>query len=138
MFLNEIKAVVAGEFISLIDCVDEHINTKDYKKVGILGTPNTLKYGLYSDLNTELVALNVNEQKKTEKLIRSVIANNYDGLEAELGRQIKILQSKRCEAVILACTELSLIADKFNNRVGIIDPLSLVVPRLFQDIMEEI
>ena len=77
------------------------------------------------------------KQKEIEKLIRQVIANDKNIDTQALTNQIEELQSMGCEAVILGCTELSVITDKLEIR-NTIDPLSIVVPHLFKDIMEEI
>ena len=134
---DEIADIIGVKPVSLIKCVAAYVQIKKYSKVGLLATSATIKANVYSDISAELVCLDKTKQKEIEKLIRQVIANDKNIDTQALTNQIEELQSMGCEAVILGCTELSVITDKLEIR-NTIDPLSIVVPHLFKDIMEEI
>jgi len=62
-------------------------------------------------------------------IIRQVIAGAAE--PSSLQPQINALLNKGCEAVILGCTELSVIA-QHETDLRLIDPIRLVVPQLLE------
>ena len=137
VLIDDIATILGKKPVSLIKVTKQHVKEGNYSRLGILGTPTTLKCGLYDSKDATLVSLSNSQQAQTEKLIREVIANDLADGVVKLQSQIDLLLSKGVEAVILGCTELSVVASELEPR-PLIDPLSIVVPYLFKDIMEEI
>ncbi|MFC1790678.1 aspartate/glutamate racemase family protein [Patescibacteria group bacterium] len=84
-----------------------------YKKVGLLGSPVTLRSGLYtkelSKKNIKLILPIETQRKVVDRIIRYVLAGESN--EADKEAYIEIITdliSRGAEGVILGCTELPL------------------------------
>lgn len=101
-----------------------------------MASPTSIKRRLFHDKLEEIsniVCLGKTEQSQTEELIRLVIANKAQEATGRLTAQLNRFN----EPVILGCTELSVIADTL-NLTNILDPLQLVVDRIFINRQAEI
>ena len=94
----------------------------NYTNVAILGSSSTVKSGLYhQSLPThDIIPINSDEQK----MLDAVIQGHYskETLPIELLTRFKSMVSRlkdlKCEALILACTELPLLLDD-NSFLGV-------------------
>ncbi len=113
VLLPALQAVSRVPFVSMIEEVANRVAEDGKKKVIILGTPSTIRYGLYQKaLEARGIGSVVPEPKHTdtlESVIRSVIAGTPGQTEAE--RLVAVADELRvqgAEGVILGCTELPL------------------------------
>ena len=123
--------MVGKPILSLIDTTRDEIVRQNIKNVALLATPTTISSRLFHDKlqsTTDIVCLDSIGQKKTEELIRHTIANKASSITNNLKEQIESFKAP----VILGCTELSVIADLLDLD-SLIDPLNLVVERIFND-----
>lgn len=132
MLLPELQEHCGAEFVSLIETTAQHVHRQGIKTVGLLASPTTLRTRLYTDrleaLGIAVVEPSIADRNMAESLIRAVISSRQVPLTA-LVPLIERLQEQGAEAVILGCTELSVIAaDK--SQTGLIDPLRLVAQAL--------
>lgn len=113
--------------LSLPGLASKHVEQLNLDEVGLLASPIAIQEGLFEG-NYKLVCLNAKGQAVTEKLIRAVVAGKIgDALDdfVEVFGRFSV-------PVILGCTELSVVNSKFGV-VNVIDPLDLVVQRIFHD-----
>lgn len=101
--------------------------------VGLLGTPATIRTGLYkkpcTELGIDVVVPTEAQMQKVELAIRAAIAG--ESLQSGTIAQVADTLLKRgAEVVILGCTELSLIMSATNTRL-IIDPMDCLVETIF-------
>jgi len=123
--------MVGKPILSLIDTTRDEIVRQTIKNVALLASPTTIKSRLFHDKlqsTTDIVCLDSIGQKKTEDLIRLTIANKASTITHNLKEQIETFKVP----VILGCTELSVIADLLDLD-SLIDPLNLVVEKIFND-----
>ncbi len=136
LLVDEIECKYQIKFISLIDAVTNSISKAGLKRVGLLGTPTTLRSKLYSlpldNAGVDLIVPTRKELECLEKVIRSVIANQSPSNTASLVNPIiSRMLADGAEKVVVGCTELSVILSGNKNQV-IIDPLEIVCNQLFK------
>ncbi len=101
-------------FPSLIDLVKMQIKNSRCQKIGILATPNTIKYQLYQDQHKKIFIPDLELQTILEENIRLIINSdykkiNYDVLSKEINKFIK---SNNLDALVLGCTEIPIFFSK--------------------------
>ncbi len=116
-------------------CVDQ-IKKDGVKEVYLLGTEGTIDSGIYQKaLEAEGVICSVPEQKEYVKLrdcIEAVKQNKY----TEDVRETFLDLTNRCETLILGCTELPILYEKYKDGVTcrkVYDPLLLGVKILKEE-----
>lgn len=114
ILLPALQKVSKKSFISMIDEVAEHVNKDTRTKIGLLGTPSTIKYGLYQKALAKYdISVVVPTQKQIltlEKVIRNVLAGEkYVSDQKKLRNIANSLVKHGAEGIILGCTELPLI-----------------------------
>lgn len=114
VLLEELQSVSKAPFVSMIDEVVSAVKKDKIKRVGILGTPSTLRGHLYEkkleEYKIEPIAAAKNTYSLLEKVIRNVIAGvNSKQDVASLVNLAVDLQKKGAGGIILGCTELPLV-----------------------------
>lgn len=117
VLLPDLQKVSKVPFISMIEEVVKQVNKDGMKKIGLLGTPSTIKYGLYQDaLKKYGISTEIPSQKQIimlERAIRNVLSGKILEVDAkQLEKIANNLKLKGAEAVILGCTELPLVFPK--------------------------
>ncbi len=114
LLIRELQKETSVPFVSMVDEMIKQVKKGGFKKIGLMGTPTTLRTGLYDmafeEAGIESVLPQQNQIDQLEKVIRSVIAGTNGKKEIEI--LVKIadsLVSKGAEAIILGCTELPLV-----------------------------
>lgn len=114
LLIDKLQSVSCAKFISMIDEVSLVV-AKDKKKiVGIMGTPSTVKSGLYQSklakYNIKSVIPASKELKTLEQVIRNVLRSKI--LKSDRERLFIIansLKKRGAQGIILGCTELPLV-----------------------------
>lgn len=117
IFLNDLQKVSKAPFVSMIEEVINEVVMVKLKRVGILGTPMTIKSRLYqralSKFNIECIEPKKNELKILEKIIRNVIANSPDNNDKGVLLSVaNNLRRRGVQGIVLGCTELPLVFPK--------------------------
>ncbi|SEF53824.1 aspartate racemase [Eubacterium ruminantium] len=110
-FAERFNGLMDGGFINMIEETAEYAAGRRYKKVGIMATDGTVQNDMYGKaLRTKGIEA-VYPDEEGQKKVMSII---YDEIKAgEKGDRHKFmevagpLRDEGCEAIILACTELS-------------------------------
>lgn len=117
ILLPQLQAGSKVPFVSMIDETVKRVHKDNKKIVGFMGTPSTIKYGLYQTALKEygISAIIPSKRQWTtlETIIRSVLAGKI--LESDVKKLKEIgdsLIAKGAEALILGCTELPLVFPK--------------------------
>lgn len=112
-FYDELTRTVKIPFINIVDETVKYCKSHGYRKVGILATEGTVYAGAYQKIceknGIEYALPSEENQKKLQKII---FENIKQGKSADMVLFSEItaeLKEKSCDAVILGCTELSLI-----------------------------
>ncbi|MCD8055341.1 MAG: amino acid racemase [Clostridiales bacterium] len=114
MFLDEISAAVSIPVLSMVELTADFVRNCGCRRAGIMATDGTLASGIYKRALSERGIECVYPDTETQRLIMSVI---YDyvkagraGGEAIFRKAAEKMLSTGCDAVILGCTELPLVA----------------------------
>jgi len=114
VLLPELQKATSISFISMLSEVAEIVQKKNFKKVGIIGTPSTMKYKLYQkELDRKSIQAIMPDKKEwgiVENAIRNVIAGKSEKKDVlSLTNIADRLKKNGAEAIILGCTELPLV-----------------------------
>ncbi|SET08919.1 aspartate racemase [Methanococcoides vulcani] len=129
-FYSELQNSTEIPIINMISETASHIHKvfPDIKKIGLLATTGTLKTKLYHDAIDGIEIITPDEELQ-EKVMNSIygeegIKAGYTEGNARDGilEVIEVLIKEGAEAIILGCTELSLISIKEEVPVPLIDP----------------
>lgn len=114
LLLKDLQKETTVPFISMVDEMVKQIQKNGFKKIGLMGTPTTLKTSLYSSafekVNVESILPSQKQINQLEQIIRAVIAGkNGKKEEKQLINIADSLVAKGAEAIILGCTELPIV-----------------------------
>ena len=136
MFFEEIQKVVDIPVLHIVKETVEYIAKRDNKckKIGILATKGTLKSGVYQDFCEQNNLQAVLPNKAVSDMLMDIIYNKIKtGKKVSTGEFLSIIDDMResgCDAVILGCTELSVVKSDLNlKRYDIIDSLEVLAKR---------
>lgn len=101
-------------FPSLINLVNDNLDKSTCQNIGILATPNTLKFKLYQNNSKKIFIPNLNLQNILEKNIRLVINSDFEKINYDLISQKinKFIKQNNLEGLILGCTEIPVFFPK--------------------------
>lgn len=115
-FYKEIQKSVSIPILNIVEETKKRILSEipNIKKIGLLAGEAVIKGNLYGKIfeKDNIQIINVNEEQ--EKLVRFIIEEikihkNVQETKTRISDLIKILTEKQAEAVILGCTEFSII-----------------------------
>lgn len=120
ILLSDLQSVSKAPFISMVEEVSKAVCKNGIKKVGILGTPMTIKEKLYETnldkFGIESIIPVGAELGALEKIIRNVIAGLASNKDKIIISSIANNLVKRgAQGIILGCSELPLIFPKKQN-----------------------
>ena len=125
--------VLGNRFVSLIDVTTKALIEAGTKRVGLLGSPNTISSRLHATMleNMTVLVPNTAELSSVREIIHGVIGGDKSGT-GRLQKHIDTMVSAGAEIVLLGCTELSVLNhhSPFEN---VIDPLDLVVDEIMKN-----
>lgn len=114
ILIDDLKKISKIPFISMIDKVVEKVYEDKKFKVGLLGTPSTIRSNIYQkkleEYEIDVITPTKAQFSIMEIAIRNVIAGEINKKDEE--RLIEIadkLKDKGAEGIILGCTEMPLI-----------------------------
>lgn len=135
-FFEGIQKSVNIPVLHIVKETVEFITKRDdkCKKIGILATKGTLKSGVFSDFCNQYGLEAVLPTKSVSDMLMDIIYNKIKkGKKVSVGEFLGIIDDMKesgCDAVILGCTELSVIkSDLHLNRYDIIDSLEVLSRR---------
>lgn len=133
LFIEEIRGAVSCKVINMAEvAVRDAIatNESDDIVIGIMSTEGTRSCGLYENeikrQGAAFVPLTDESQAKVTSLIYEDIKAGKEGDKTKFEFAYKELK-QRCDVVILACTELSVYAEKNSIPINCIDAMDSLV-----------
>jgi len=129
-FYNDLVRLIDVPILDAVTETANHLKEQGVKKVGILATDGTLAGGLFQD---RLSSVGIDHIIPSSYAQRGVMKIIYDDIKAgrpaniELfGKITRELRDSGAEAIILGCTELSLIKRDFSIGAGYIDVMEVL------------
>ena len=136
VLLPELRGLAAAPFVSMIDEVADRVALAGHDHVGVLGTPSTIRYGLYRDaLEVRgVTAVEPDEEglRVCERVIRHVLSGRTEASDAaDLVALADGLLAQGAQGVVLGCTELPLVFPH-GYRVPVYDSLAILSSALLR------
>lgn len=135
-FYEQIQKNIGIPMLNIIEETVKHAlkNSSDIKKLGILATKGTISAGAYQNMCGKYGLDCVIPSVSDEESLMNIIYNQVKaGKKADIDEFLKIIEHMKadgCDAVILGCTELSIINKDFElHRADIIDSLEVLAER---------
>ncbi|MEE1115050.1 MAG: amino acid racemase [Eubacterium sp.] len=117
-FADRFDKAMDGNFLNMIDEAARYAAKFRGKRIGILATDGTVQSNMYGAAleryGAEAVYPSEECQKDVMSLIYDQIKRGEKGDKHQFLRVIKEMKEKQCDAVILACTELSVLKDNYS------------------------
>lgn len=142
VLINDLQEVSSAPFISMIDAVITEVGKNGIKKVGIIGTPSTLRSRIYQDaldkIGVSAVLPTDEEIEKLDRIIRNVIAEKISQDDTDILQNIAdSLQSQGSKGIILGCTELPLVFPP-NYSLPVYNSVEILSKRLLESYYSEV
>jgi len=126
-FYDELVKTVCVPFINIVEETVKLCKAKGYKKLGILATEGTARSGAYSQVCEKFgVECAVPSDEKQKLLMEIIFEDIKKGKRADMDRFGLVcdeLEKEGCDALVLGCTELSLIKKEENLGEKFVDSL---------------
>ncbi len=131
-YIDNIREAVNIPFLSIIDETLKYIKSEKIKSIGILATETTVKDKLYEDIlkKNEISVLypSRSEQNKLNKIIVELISEKKKKLHKKVINEICLsLNKKGANAILLACTDLQIIASNIQAPIPVIDSTEILI-----------
>jgi len=131
-YIKEIREAVKIPFLSILDETVSQLILIKVKSVGILATETTVKDRLYDNI-LQKYGINILYPTKTEQnILNKIIVELIKGKKTKLQeKKIKTicssLHKQGAGAVLLACTDLQIIASDMDISIPIIDTTEILI-----------
>lgn len=132
-FYDEIQAATKVPVIHMIEESVRHVKKywPDTKKIGIMGTDGTIQAGTYhracERYGIEPIVPSPERQKDVMSLIYDDIKCGKPGDRKKFNRTYDELMEKGCDAIILACTEISVFKEYYQVPLNCVDAMDVLV-----------
>ena len=137
MYYSEVVAAVSIPVVNILDVTVQHVKRcqPDIRRVGMLASTAVENIRLYHDKfdieDIETLFPTPVHQEKVMALIKGVKSKDYDAdAVARYNEAAAYLKSQGAECLILACTELSVIADKLTIELPVYDASQLLAEHI--------
>jgi aspartate racemase len=128
----EIEAMVQIPLLHIADATADEIKRAGYRTVGLLGTRFTMEQAFYKDRLSERHGLRVLTPDATDReIVHRVIydelclGNIAQSSRAEYRRIMANLIAQGAQAIILGCTEITLLVDQSDSAVSQFDTTAI-------------
>lgn len=116
-FGDRIANATNGHFINMIETTAAYAKKMHHEKVAVMATTGTVKSDLYgkffSRYGIETIYPDEDMQEKVMKIIYDQIKKGDKGSMTDFSAVVDSLRDKGCDAVALACTELSVFRENY-------------------------
>ncbi|MFH1971365.1 MAG: amino acid racemase [Patescibacteria group bacterium] len=138
--IEEIRKLINIPVLSIVDETINYLKSKNISGVGILATSTTIRKRLYEDKlkknNIKITNIDANDQEQMGEIINNLVHSKHSDKDKErLSKIIDTLANKGTNTILLACTDLQLIAPKIDG-VQIIDTMNILVQSTAREILK--
>lgn len=122
---DQVAAAIEIPLLHIADPVQDALVRDGHTRVGMLGTQATMQGKFYQSRMGDSIELVVPDQD-TQRAVNAVAQSLNQGADAGphravFGDALSALQADKCSAVILACTEFSLVVGQESQELSLYD-----------------
>ena len=128
----EIEQAIQIPLLHIADATAETLVQEGIKTVGLLGTAFTMEQDFYKGRLSDKYGLEVLvPDREDRQIVHKIIYNELclgkiqTDSKAEYIRIIKLLEDQGAEAVILGCTEISMLVSQADTNVRLLDTIAI-------------
>jgi len=129
-FYDELSSRLDVPIINAVTETVRHLKEKGIRRAGIMATEGTICSGLFSkELQKHGIEAICPSRPRQEDVTHLIYRNIKEGLPPEMERFCRVekeLRSQGAEAIILGCTELSLIKRGLPLNPGFLDAMEVL------------
>ncbi|MBI4085083.1 MAG: amino acid racemase [Candidatus Liptonbacteria bacterium] len=131
-FMPEIRKAVKLPFLSILEETASVLKDKNVKKVGILATETTIKSKIYENASKSN-GIDILYPSETEQnIVNNMIVELLNGKETSFQKEkltaiCAALHERRAEIILLACTDLQLVASEIKTPVPVVDTTEILI-----------
>lgn len=131
-FIGEIRKAVKFPFLSILEETVLALKDRKVKRVGILATETTIESKIYEDV-LENNGINIlypskNDQNIVSNIIVELLNETENNLQrGTLENVCDALHERGAEIILLACTDLQLIASDMKTSAPIVDTTEILI-----------
>ncbi len=129
-FMPDMKNAVSIPVLDILEETACVVRKSEHKKVGLLGTEQTIKSNIYKNALQEVEILTLpptNQKEVTRIILRILSGKKLEEDKARLADFVGRLNSLGAESVILGCTELPLILRSYSGTLDTLEILANAV-----------
>lgn len=132
-FYDEIQEAVSIPIIHMVEESVKYVKKSwpDTMKIGIMGTDGTIQAGTYhracEKYGMEIITPSAERQKDVMSLIYDDIKCGKTGDREKFIRTYDELMERGCDAIILACTEISVFKEYYQVPLNCVDAMDVLV-----------
>lgn len=135
IFYTDIIDNISIPMLNIIEETIKKIKRTNCKKVLLLSTETTIKYGLYDkdDSTFTIIKPNHEEQQHINKTIYNLLGGKI--LKSDYNKIINIIKNKEIDGILIGCTELSILFNhqKTLNNIEIFDGTEILAQATFME-----
>jgi aspartate racemase len=135
IFLDELRKATTIPILSITEETAKACASKNFKKVGVLGTKLTMDNKLYDreleKLGIEIIKPTEGEQEIIDDIIHKIVLGKAAEKEEDILRDLlQRLVERGAEAIVLGCTDLQILIK--NPEVEVIDSMDTLAKATFE------
>ena len=139
--IKEIRKLSKKPILSIIEECFRECKEKNFKKVGLLATSATINEKLFENVfkgtGIEIVLVSKPDQIKINKIILKILHNEDNKDDKKIVSElIRKLNCSGAEAIILGCTDLSLLVPNKNFGIPILDTGAILENSLVKNLIK--
>ena len=139
VFIEELRRESTVPILSILDKTIESVRNNGHKKIGLLATTKTIESKLYETPLKNSGIETIIPRKKEQNKVAEIILRTLEGRALNQDRNliekiIKNLGDRGSEAILLGCTDLSLIVKK-DIGIDILDSTEILLESVFREMM---
>ncbi len=124
--LDDIRKKISIPIIGIAETVAKELQTKGYKKVGILATQTTIGKKIYDEelnkIGVSLLSPDEDNQNVVTEVIMTLLSGKASSRETQkLKNVVDILKRNGAEAILIACTDLPLVIKQADTAIPLIN-----------------
>lgn len=132
-FHEELQKSTSVIINNMVDDTVSYLKSKNVKKVAILATTGTIRSNLYQESCKKYqLDYEIPSSENQERVMSIIYDNVKKGVPVDIDKWNRIITSLDADAVILGCTELSVLKEELLLTGRFIDPLEIQARKIIK------